>query len=795
LAETLTSEPAIGRDLDGLARRNIFIRTLDPDSTVYGLHHLFRQFLREKALAELRPETIRQVHRQAGQFYFQRDNPARALRQLLTAGDHDAMEAVLQQNGMAMLAANQTATLAAILGEIPEPDLARLGWAAFYLALAQLDIAPARALPLLTKALAVFSARRNEQGELLCLAHLISIHITTTGHYREGEKLLAKAEELFARMAEILDASTTILLARSLAMGRGIFLADIDSAARYANLALNLARREKLVNFEAASLMVMGYILIFAGRLSPARPWMEQAALAVHRPEVGTFNCLAIRMMLFNFLFHDGDFANYFDQKNQLVAAIGNAMVSQSIAGPFCYVWEMDIAINQGRFDEALSLAAQALDLDPPLVPHLHSQILQLQAVVLALHRQAGSALEAAAESTRLREQAGGLYFVTLNKLLVGLTHGLCGRYDQAVSSLTEGIDDARNMPTAYLEACGLLHRGGVHLDHGDHEQAREDIKAGLSLMRRNAYRHFWAWTPQAIQAVLGFAVAQGIETDCARALAAERIEVALADHGAAIPLIELRTLGGLAILYRDAPLLDTEDLTPQQRELLCLLCASPGLKIAQETVHLHFWPDSSPEAAKAKLDTLVSRLRKTLAGTFPELAARGFLDRERGMLLLAHYRVDALDFLGAVASGLEHSRLQEFWQAGNAFARAEALWRGEFAPGVTGEETIRALRETLAQALARMAPVWCGQLAGTGRLQAAIEFAEKAVRADPVNEALWALLYRLHGRRSAIQARRILHRFAELLRAQEYPEDEIAELLAGIASVPGQALPPKSPA
>jgi ATP/maltotriose-dependent transcriptional regulator MalT/DNA-binding SARP family transcriptional activator len=795
LAETLTSEPAFGSDLDGLARRNIFIRTLDPASTVYGLHHLFRQFLREKALAELRPETIRQVYQQAGQFYFQRNNPARALRHLLSAGDHDAMEAVLQQNGMAMLAANQTATLAAILGEIPEPDLARLGWAAFYLALAQLDIAPARALPLLTKALKVFSAKRNEHGELLCLAHLISIHITTTGHYREGEKLLAKAEELFSRMAETLDASTTILLARSLAMGRGIFLADIDSATRYANLALNLARQEKLVNFEAALLMVMGYIRIFAGRLSPARLWMEQAAVAVHRPEVGTFNCLAIRMMLFNFLFHDGDFANYFDQKNQLVAAIGNAMVSQSIAGPFCCIWEMDIAINQGRFEEALTLAAQALALDPPLRPHLHSQILQLQAVVLALHRQPGPALEAAAESTRLREQAGGLYFVTLNKLLVGLTHGLCGRYDQAVALLAEGIDDARNMPTAYLEACGLLHRGWVHLDHGDHEQAREDIEAGLSLMRRNAYRHFWAWTPKAIQAVLGFAVAQGIETDYARALAAERIDAALEDDGAAIPLIELRTLGGLAILYRGAPLLDTEDLTPQQRELLCLLCASPGLKMAQETVQLHFWPDSSPEAAKAMLDTLVSRMRKTLAGALPELAARGYLVRDKGMLLLAHCRVDALDFLGAVASGLEHSRLQEFWQASNAFARVDALWQGEFAPGVTGEETIRAFRDTLALALARMAPVWCGQLAGTGRLQPAIEFAEKAVRADPVNDALWALLYRLHGRRSAIQARRVLNRFAELLRAQDYPEDEIAELLAGIASAPGPALPPNSPA
>jgi len=795
LARTLTGAPGIGDDLGRLAARNVFIRPLDPDSTIFSLHHLFRQFLREKAKDELPPETIRRIYRQAGQFFCRQGDQSRALRYQLRAGNYEAMEAVLQKSGAAMLAANQSASLAAILGEVPEPDLARLGWASFFLALAHLDFAPARALPLLNQALAVFTARRDEHGELLCLAHIISIHITTTGHYREGEKLLARAEHLFSRISATLDASTMILLARSLAMGHLIFLADTDTATRYARLALNLARQEGLVNFEAALLMVMGYVRIFAGQLSLARLWLEQAAAIVHCPEVGTFNGLTIRMMLFNFLFHDGDFGNYFDQKNQLIAAIGNALVSQSITGPFCYVWEMDIAINQGRFEDALGLAAQALALDPPLSSHLHSLVLQLQAVVLALRGQSGPALEAAAESERLREQAGGLYFVTLNKLLVGLTHGLCGRHDRAVALLTAGIDHARRMPTDYLEACGLLHRGQVHLDRADHRQAHRDIEAGLGLMRKNAYRHLWAWTPRAIQAVLGFAVARGIEPGYARALAAARIDAALQEDGAAIPRLEFRALGGFAILYRGAPLLDAEDLTPAQRELLCLLLASPGLKIAQESIQFHFWPDSPQASAKAKLDTMMSRLRKTLAGVLPAETAYCHLHRDKGMIRLAHCRVDALDFLEAADRGLEHSRMQEFWQAGNAFAKADARWRGEFAPGITGEDRIRTFRDTLARTLAQMAQTWCEQLAGAGRLQPAIEFAEKALAADPLNDPLWALLYRLHGRRSAIQARRILNRFAELLRAEDFSEDEIAELIEAIASARASSFsPPRNP-
>ena len=55
LAQTLISDQKIGSDLDELAQRNVFIRRLDADATVYGLHHLFREFLREKAMEELPP--------------------------------------------------------------------------------------------------------------------------------------------------------------------------------------------------------------------------------------------------------------------------------------------------------------------------------------------------------------------------------------------------------------------------------------------------------------------------------------------------------------------------------------------------------------------------------------------------------------------------------------------------------------------------------------------------------------------------------------------------------------------
>lgn len=783
LAVRLTGMTDVRVDLQRLAARNVFIRELTLDSMVFGLHHLFRQFLREKAEEELPPDTTRDVHNEAGSYYLRRDNPAQALRHYLKANDMEAVEAVLREHGPAMLAGNQTATLSSILGSIPDADMFRMGWACLILALSNMDFAPARALPLLRKALAVFAPARDEPGELLCLAHIISIHITTTGHYREGEQHLERAEELFTGLESTLDTYTTVLIARSLAMGRCIFLADVDKATRYAEMALSLAKRERLINFEAAMLMVMGYIRIFAGHLTLAKQWMERAYEILRRTEVGTFNCLAIRMMLFNYLFHDGDFENYFDQKRQMVEVLGNDMFSQSIAGPFCCVWEMDIAINQGRYEDALRIAEEAQAQDPPFSPHLKSQILQLKAVVLAIQGQAEEALQACTDSVKLREQSGGLYFTTLNKIMTGLVHAFTGAHDNAIAMFTEGILSARFMPTAYLESCGLMHRAAAHLMRGDREAAALDTKACLGLMRRNEYRHFWAWAPCIIEQVLGFAVAEGIETDYARKLAAQRISHEFTDQGGPAPLLEVRCLGELTILFKGEPLLPPQALTPGQRTLLCLLLASPDLKMSQDTAQLHFWPDSSPSAAKAKFDTMMSRLRKSFAEVLPESLAGRYLVRDRGMVWLANCQVDAQVFLASAKKGMEHSRLQQNWQAANSFTTASALWKGEFAPGVTGEDQVSAFRQELVGTLTRLALAWGSQLDQINRVHAAVDIIEKALRHDPLNDALWTLLYRLHGRQSALQARQVINRLAVLLRSDGYSESEVAQILKGITA------------
>lgn len=785
LARDLTGRPDIRQVLEELTRRNFFLTSLASDGTLFCLHHLFQLFLRNKARTELEEQTILQAYAQAGTFYLAQDNPTQAIHYYILAEEYQQLEAILREYGMVLLAANRTATLGSLLRRIPEKQLGDMGWSSLVLALTFMDSMPSRALPMLDLALTIFAERGDEVGELLSLSHSISARIITTGHYSGGERLLDRAVFLFSRRADSLDTATTILVARNLAMGYCIFLADTDEANRYGSLALALARKEQLANFEAALLMVMGYIRIFAGHSSLARMYLEQATLFVHHVEVGIFNRLAIRMMLFNYLLHNGDFYNYFEQKHQMIDVFGLDLVAQSIAGPFCFIWEMDIALNKGDLATALKLADQALAQHPPFSPHLTSQILQLKGVALALTGQADQALADADESCRLRELAGGPYFISLNKLLVGLIRGLCGLHQQGLALLDEGIADARRMPTEYLEACGLLHRSEVLLAAGNDKAARNDLESGMRLLHRNGYRHFWAWHPVAMTRSLTRSVQYGYEPAFARTLAAERLHLSLLDDGTAIPHLEIHVLGGIRVSRQGIPILEAEALTPLQRELLALLLAAPGLKLPQESICLHFWPESPQDTVRIKFDTLISRLRKTLAESLSDNTASFYLNREKGMLWLAHCRIDSHMFVDGVKQGMMHYRLQEFWQAGNMFAAIAPLWQGEFAPGVAGDDRVRHFRDSLNASLSEMALAWSDLLVRSNRLADAISVVNKALFSDPFNDRLYSLLYRLEGQRSAVHARRILDRFKSVLQQEGFCDSEITELVHTIASSP----------
>ena len=279
--------------------------------------------------------------------------------------------------------------------------------------------------------------------------------------------------------------------------------------------------------------------------------------------------------------------------------------------------------------------------------------------------------------------------------------------------------------------------------------------------------------------------IKHGIEPGYARKLATERLNMALPDTGAAIPLLEIKTFGGLRLLLENEVVLASEDLTPAKRTVICLLISSPGLKIGQEQLQLHLWPESTQEKSRINFDTLLSRLRKTIANAIKPHPVKHYFKLQKGILLLDNCRIDAIDFIHKSEQGLRHSRLQEYWQAGNNFFLTHQLYQGEFVPEVTGDHQISGFRDDLFNHWQTLIFKWSKILVEANRRQEAIVLAGKALHYEPTNDRLVQLLVNLHNNSPVSKTHQVLRQFEMALQQENYSGEEIAELVNDIISAP----------
>lgn len=134
--------------LETLDRENLFVVPLDDSRRWYRYHQLFADVLRARLLDE-QPDRVPDLHRRAGEWYAQHDEPSEAIRHTLAAGDFSRAADLIELAVPAMRRSRQEATLLGWLKALPDaPVRARpvlsVGYAWALLASGELAGAEAR---------------------------------------------------------------------------------------------------------------------------------------------------------------------------------------------------------------------------------------------------------------------------------------------------------------------------------------------------------------------------------------------------------------------------------------------------------------------------------------------------------------------------------------------------------------------------------------------------------------------------------------------------------------------------
>lgn len=770
-----------------LSRHNLFVRA-DEDGSAYVFHHLFRDSLRKLGLRELSEEERRGALAHGGRWYLEDGRIEEALACLAEARDYPTCEALLKNFGMVLLGGNRLKTLETVLGTIPEPVMDEYAVFAFYYGMSLMDSRPDRAYALLEQARCRFAETGESRGELLASAQLILFHVFIDGRFNLAAPFLGRAEGLLAGLASTLPPVMLIQVSQALATGHYFLHSDGEAVRRHADHAWALAKTHGYDNLLAGITIIQGYHHAVRGHWESFYAKAEEAHELIANPRVSPLHRLLLRLMQLNLLSLQGDLVNYHRQRAVIEEIFSRHLLVKTTLGPLFWVLDIDIALAEGRLDEARDFVRLGLDSGYAAGnPHLRGMYCQYQAFLLALEDRHPEALAAVDEALALRDEAGGRLFTAINRMILGATCARIGEAERAERLLAEAIRLCVEIDEHFTRIGALAFRGLLRLSLGRVDEAADDIRGAMVGLRNNHLRHFYLATPTLLREFLAAAVELGIEVETARAIAVRHLDLALLDKGRVLPRLRIQTLGALVMRLNSRMELREGVWSPAQRAFWALLLSTKELSLPQERMQLGLWPASPADRSRASFDTLLSRTRRVLDAACHPLSAKNYLELKRGVLALHNCHPEDGDFSEDIVAGLRLARQRRPWQAGNRLCRALRLWRGGYlSEAEVDDEQLLARRFELERLYLQGVLAWGGLLVADGRPGEALDLYNEALRVDPTQHDLVKALYDLHSRGSSPgSARRVLEQYRKALARADYEPEEIAAIVESLWTTP----------
>jgi len=736
------------RILPNLVRRNVFITVAsDGRGEEYRLHPLFQSFLRRRLRSDIGRSGVSQEQRGYAEYFLNRGSWEQGVRHLLAAEDFDRAAEVVAEKGAEWISSGALSSLATLTDTLPATVMEAHPRALAYRAeVARLRGEYESAQSLFRRAGSLLQQRGDREGEAETL-HSMATLARREGDYSLAFTYLDRALELtYERSAVRMKCANT----RGLCL---VALGEWTAAELEFRSALQLAQDANDERYFRLITHNLGLPAMIRGDFGEALRWLRRMLREGNQtpmPQEATahLNMAHCYLYLGNLVACEQNLDEAIErcQLFNLVAARADAFETYG-----------NLYREQGEIEKASEYYGRAARAyDEAGVNLARTELLEEQALLSLLVGDLSAArnqIDRLIAMRPLEKNEIGFFTASLAK---GRIMTAQGEHLAAIETLGKALEYFHDHTLYYYEAQASLALASCQLKLENEPKMLQHLRRAIDLAVRYDYE-YWLSREVAANCDL-FSIEEAAEllpSDLRKELDGLRPTLAMPTN---LPSAEaaLKTQPGIDLtinllgpfeIYREFSRSLAPDAwsTRRARDILCFIASRRHHRASKDTIIDTFWGETDIEIVDKNFHPTVSHIRKALNSSQP-LKQNFILYRDGDYLLNPElsYRIDIEEFDQLVSQGESARRARQVEECVQAFERAVALYRGEFAQG-SYEPWVEEQRTYYREQYLRLLELLAGMSQKRDEWAQSLQLAQRILHVDPFREDIHCLIMRAH--------------------------------------------------
>jgi LuxR family transcriptional regulator, maltose regulon positive regulatory protein len=756
------------------ARKNLFVQSFYEEGKgwVFRYHHLFRDILKLKFEAELRPEDRKALYLEAGRIYQRKGRWEEAVPFFLMAQDFEAANLAIEKAGLTLILSGRTADLKQWLKGLPEEMVQENPWLLYYFSMAGRFTAISENHHSLYRAFTLFEEKEDIRGCLLSLAAFIEASLFRSHDLVPLSRLLAKAEALLNSLGQEHFTREKAILWFQVGFGFTIRGGNPRKGFWACQNAYLLARALGDTTLQIEALIHAYEALIWQGELLLAEEKATEIEALIEKhpyPEMVTF----YQVTRFVLYLLKGDL-----KKAEELVQLGQKECERLGFLPLfqlTLIHEMMLRPSLGQFQEAEETGNRILQFSTAMGSSFMTGLAMLY---MGRNFYFQGSFEKA--RTFFQESHSLLskdeVHSPLHLHLLGICRGLLGEALYPEGTVLKELQDALDY---FCEMSGFLAREAhfalalLYWGRGERGKTAGHLHSGFKITREKGLTQSVFISPKDLTRVCVLTIELGSREDSDLAahllsthqasLVAPELErlsphldsivrarvSAMKDslHRAGLPILKIETLGGLKVSRAGSPINQEEWRGGQAKNLLKAIITLDRGGVPKEALIETLWPEGRPDRSEKTFKVALHRLRKVLEPDMNSGYGHSYvlLKGNRVSLDKGLCEVDLDRFSALILEGEKKEKLQQIKEALSAYKEATGLYKGDFLMDDPLNDWAAHKREELRRKYFGLLLTVARIYEHRGSFTKAISSYEKAVAFDPIMEDPYRRLMTLY--------------------------------------------------